>query len=316
VDVEGGAATLLVTPAGESVLVDTGNPGERDPGRIAKMVKEIARLERIDHVVITHFHADHHGGLADLARLVPIGTLWERDLASAPEGERSHRTIPAYKEAKVGKRVTLRPGDKLPLKQVKGAAPLAFRIVGADETWSAPAKPRSNGAICKERAARDPDKSDNRNSVVMLVSFGPFRFFDGGDLTWNTEGDLVCPADRVGPVDVFQSQHHGLDQSNNPVLVKTLAPTVTIVNNGPRKGGEPGTFATLKATPSIKAVYQVHRNVRVGPDQNTADDLIANKEETCAGHHIKLSVDPQGKTYAVSVPSTGHEKTYETRKRP
>ena len=316
VDVEGGAATLFVTPAGETVLVDTGYPGDRDADRIGKTVKELAGLSQIDHLIISHFHNDHYGALMDIIKRVPVGTLYERDVAAAPEKERSHPLITGYKLAQVGKRVRIKPGFKLPLKQQKGAARLTFQFLGMDQKFITAPGSKPNPEICKEHVEKPADQSDNKNSTVMLVTFGPWRFFDGGDLTWNTEAQLVCPKNRVGPpVDVFQIDHHGLDQSNNPVLVKSLAPTVAVVNNGPKKGGEAGSFGALKACSSIQSIYQVHRNVRVGPELNTAPELTANMEEKCTGEHIKLSVEPDGKKYALVVPATKHEKVYETRKK-
>jgi len=137
----------------------------------------------------------------------------------------------------------------------------------------------------------------------------------GGDLTWNLESELVCPKNRVGEIDVYQIDHHGLDKSNNPVLIKSLAPTVAVVNNGPRKGGEAGAFATLKATPSIQDIYQLHRNVQLPADQNPPPAFIANMEENeDAGNLVKMSVDPTGQTYVVSIPSTKTQKTYATRR--
>jgi competence protein ComEC len=315
VDVEGGAATLFVTPAGETVLIDTGYPGDRDADRVGKAVKDLAGLKKIDHLIITHFHDDHYGGLSDIVKRVPIGTLYTRDIAGAPDKERSNPLVPQLKEVAVDKRVRIKPGFKLPLKQTKGAAPLTFQILGANEKFLPAKGAAANSAdLCKEHVARPLDGSDNRNSVVSLITFGPWRFFEGGDLTFNTEAALVCPKNLVGkPIDVYQTNHHGLDQSNNPVLVKSLAPVVAIMNNGPKKGGDKGTFATLKATPSIKDIYQVHRNVRVGPELNTAPDLVANADENCKGNHLKLSVEPTGKAYSVFVPSTNHEQKYETR---
>jgi len=310
IDVEGGAATLIVTPAGESVLIDTGNPGGRDAQRIHKVATEAAGLRRIDHVIVTHFHRDHFGGVAELARLLPVGTLYERDLTKAPEAERAQPELEAYKTAAVEHRASLPTG--LALRQERGTAPVALRIVGADTEFGAPGGARVNAAICAGNTAKDKDESDNRNSVVSLLSFGGFRFFDGGDLTWNIEAGLVCPKDRTGgPVDVFQIDHHGVDASNNPVLLKTLRPSVVVVNNGPRKGGEPGTFATLSGLPSAKAIYQMHRNV-AAPASNTASERIANEDEDCGAQFIRLTVDPSGNSYEVWVPSTGHRQSYKT----
>jgi beta-lactamase superfamily II metal-dependent hydrolase len=313
VDVEGGGATLIVTPAGESVLVDAGFPGGRDAGRIAKVAKEVAGLERIDALVVTHYHLDHFGGVAELAALMPIGTLYDHGIDTAPEAERAEPALVAYRSAKVGRRVVVKPGDEVMLVQIPGMAPLRLQFLGARQQFVAADSAAPNEA-CAGASEMEADSSDNANSVVLRLDLGRFRFFDGGDLTWNVEARLVCPADRVGPVDVYQSDHHGLDNSNNPALLNTLRPTVVVFNNGPRKGGEKGSIAAATALPSVQGVYQVHRNVREGA-LNTTPERIANLEESCAGNYVKLSVDPTGKTYTVSVPSTRHQRTYKTKAR-
>jgi competence protein ComEC len=312
VDVEGGAATLIVTPARESVLIDTGFPGARDASRIHRVATQAAGLARIDHVVVTHFHIDHFGGLAELSRLMPVGTLHERHLASAPEGERSQPELEPYKGLAVERRSVVKAGDVLTLRQTAGTAPLALEFLGANGQFVAP-RGASDNAACRALTTRDPDPSDNRNSVVSLLSFGAFRFFDGGDLTWAAEAELVCPRDRVGgPVDLYQTNHHASDSSNNPALLRTLRPTVVVVNNGPRKGGEAGTLRALGSQKSIRAVYQMHKSL-LAPVGNTSPDRIANQEEDCAAFFIKLSVDPSGRSYTVWVPPTGHRRTYATR---
>jgi beta-lactamase superfamily II metal-dependent hydrolase len=312
VDVEGGGATLIVTPARESVLIDTGFAGDRDARRIQRVATQAAGLSRIDHVIVTHFHRDHFGGLADLARLLPVGTLHERYLASAPEGERAQPELEPYKTVAVERRSLVKAGDRLALKQAPGTASVRLDILGASSQFVAPRRAADNPA-CRGQTPKDPDPSDNKNSVVSLLTFGPFRFFDGGDLTWAAEASLVCPQDRVGgTVDLYQTDHHASDSSNNPVLLRTLRPTVVVVNNGPRKGGEAGTLAALGAMKSTSAVYQMHRSLRV-PEGNTSADRIANEEEDCAGHFIKRSVDPRGRSYTVWVPSTGHRQTYATK---
>lgn len=314
IDVEGGSSVLLVTPAGESVLIDSGYPGDRDADRVKKAC-DAAGVKKIDHMLVTHFHADHFGALADIQKRIPIGNLWTRDVVHAAEKERGDPMLAVLKEAKVDERHLVKVGQVLPLKQAPGAAALAFRFIGADKTFIDDRNAKDNAAICAENKPKPEDTSDNANSVVSLVTLGEFRFFVGGDLTWNLESQLVCPRNRVGEIDVYQIDHHGLDKSNNPVLVKSLAPTVAVVNSGPRKGGEAGTFATLKATPSIQDIYQVHRNVRLPADQNPPPAFIANMEENGdTGNLVKMSVDPTGKTYVVSIPSTKMEKTYATRR--
>jgi hypothetical protein len=200
------------------------------------------------------------------------------------------------------------------LVQMPGVVPLRLQFLGARQQFAAPSSGAPNEA-CAGATEKEPDPSDNANSVVLRLDFGRFAFFDGGDLTWNVEGRLVCPADRTGgPVDVLQSEHHGSDSSNNPALLTTLRPTVVVVNNGPRKGGDKATIAAASALPSVQAVYQVHRNVSEGA-VNTVPERIANLEENCAGNYVKLTVEPIGKSYTVSVPSTRHQRTYKTKVR-
>ena len=314
IDVEGGAATLIVTPAGESVLVDAGNPGARDPGRIVRTAKDMAHLDHIDALVVTHLHGDHFGGVAEVSSSMPVRTLYENGIEAAPATEQAQATIPAFRNAGVGKRAIVQPGDRIQLKQTGGAAPLALRVVAARQTLASGGPARPNAANCHDLVQKPVDTTDNANSIVMVLEFGAFRMFLGGDKTWNIEEKLVCPEDRIGPVDVYQSVHHGLDLSNNPVLVRTLQPHVVVFNNGARKGNEANAAATIAATPSVQAVYQMHRSLRNGA-VNTADERIANREETCNGDGIAMTVTPDGKSYTVAVPSTGHRHTYQTRAR-
>jgi hypothetical protein len=154
------------------------------------------------------------------------------------------------------------------------------------------------------------DKSDNARSVGYLLTFGGFKFVNFGDLTWNVEHKLVCPANLIGGADVYQVSHHGLDISNHPALLKAVSPTVAVINNGAKKGGTPGAFKWLKETPSIKDIFQLHRNVSTKPEENTAPELTANDDETCEGHGIVLTCDAAGKNYTVDVPSKKTKRTY------
>jgi competence protein ComEC len=314
VDVEGGAATLIVTPDGESVLIDTGNPGFRDSDRIVRTATQVAGLRRIDHLIITHYHRDHFGGAASLSTLLPIGTVYDNGTFEGMPDDPGRE----YFEFACDKRAVIQPGDQLPLKQRSGGPRLALRCLGTRQQFVlAPDGAPGNESICADHRPKDRDGSDNANSVVMLLDFGSFRFFDAGDLTWNQEYKLVCPQNLVGQVDVYQVTHHGLDSSNNPVVLRSLRPNVAIMNNGTTKGCLPEVFGNLKETPSLEAIYQVHKNLRPdGNVNNVPDEYIANCEEKCEGNIIQLSVAADGKSYTVSIPANGHSRMFATRDKP
>ena len=315
VDVEGGAATLIVTPAGESILIDTGMPGERDPKRIVKAARE-AGLKQIDHLVTTHFHIDHFGGAADVAKELPVVNLYDNGIPeNNPDNPNDNRRwnewIKPYREMKAQKRIVLKPGDTIPLKQA--GTEISLRVLGGMQKFIE-RKGGNPGVDCETLTEKPQDTSDNANSLVLVLQYGAFEMFDGGDLTWNTEAKLVCPENLLSSVDVYDVNHHGLDVSNNPILVKALAPTVAIMSNGTTKGCGAETFKTLKSVPSIQAIYQIHRNLRADSENNTQPEHIANAEKECAANYIKVSVEQGGGSYMLSIPGTGHTRKFNSKK--
>jgi competence protein ComEC len=314
IDVEGGAATLIVTPAGESLLIDTGFPGDRDAGRIAHVALEVAGLKQIDHCVITHWHRDHVGGVPTLAKLIPIKNYYDHGLPETIAADLQAEFIEAYKQATQGTSVRLKPGDQIRMRSPKYMPPLQVRVLAAAGVVLGEQSSDPQARPCGDNFVAQPDdKTDNVNSVGMLLTFGRFKFFDGGDLSWNIENRLICPKNLIGPVDVYQVDHHGTDASNNPVLVSALKARVAVIDDGPRKGADARTFATLKSVKETEAIYQLHRNLRTTEKDNTLAGYIANEEEACQGNFIKLSVDPTGKSYTVTIPAKQVSRSYRTR---
>ncbi|MSU51365.1 MAG: MBL fold metallo-hydrolase [Opitutus sp.] len=329
IDSEGGGSTLIVTPANESVLIDTGNPGGRDPSRIIAAAKA-AGLTKIDHVLITHWHTDHFGGAAEVAQQIPFGTIHQRAIPDRDPDGRAQSAFPVqikpFREI-AAKREPLAAGVAIPLKSAGGAtAPkLTLRCLGADQKFVAPtpAQLKRKNPLTGSVPPKPEDTSDNANSAVFVLEFGSFRFFDGGDLTWNLEEKLATPYHLPGVVDVYQTNHHGLDVSNHPVLVQSLEPTVVVMNNGPKKGGQPGAFAAIKAAKSVQARYQVHKSFNVTGNENVADEFIANHGNhtgddaaKCSANLIKMSVAPDGKSYTIGIPATGQVRTFKTKGSP
>ena len=314
IDVEGGASTLIVTPQGESILIDSGYPEERDAERILHVAKDVAGLTQIDHYLTTHWHRDHVGGITLLAKLLPIKNFYDHGFPAKPENDAAAALIEAYKVASENKSLAVNAGDEIKLRGDKSFPQLRFRILAANQTvvGESPGSPQI--IPCGDNFKPiDEDKTDNANSLGMLLTFGSFRFFDGGDLTWNIENKLACPKNLIGPVDLFQVNHHGAGNSNNPAMVRALMPRVAVIDNGPRKGADPKTYATLRSVREIEAIYQLHKNVLSTPNDNTASTFTANDDENCKGEFIKVSVNPNGRSYRVEIPSKNLSSTYMVR---
>ena len=275
IDVEGGGATLFVTPSAVSVLIDTGNGGaaaRRDVDRIMAAVKA-AGLSRIDHLITTHWHGDHYGGMGELASRIPIAHFVDHgpSVESTPAvTEFLQKTYPAlYQKAK---HTVVKPGDTIPVTGID------WRVVtshGETLKTALPAAGRPNPS-CATFKPQDPDETDNARSVGSVVTFGQFRLAHLGDLTWNKEFDLMCPANRIGTVDLFVASHHGLNVSNSEVLVHALAPRVTIMNNGSRKGGFPEVMKTIYSAPGLEDLWQLHFSVLSGQEFTVPGLFIAN----------------------------------------
>lgn len=301
IDVEGGAATLMVTPAGESVLVDAGWPREdsRDAKRIESVAKYVAGLKQIDHFVCTHWHTDHYGDIEQLARLMPVKNFWDRGIPEqASDGARDFPTlIAAYKRASGGRSKALGAGDRIPLKSA--GLPVELKVVSSRGKVVGEGSKELPGTCAKHPEGPAKDDSDNMQSLGLLLKTGDFTFLNLGDLTWPIEHKLVCPKNRVGKVDLWQVTHHGWHASGNPALVEATKPRVAMMVNGARKGASPSVVKTIKNAPSVEALYQLHLNVTSGADDNTSPERIANLDEKCSAEFFRVTLSPDGRQYTV-----------------
>jgi beta-lactamase superfamily II metal-dependent hydrolase len=316
IDVEGGAATLIVTPLGESLLIDSGYPDNhgRDLDRIIHVAKDVAGLKQIDHAAVSHWHLDHFGNHAALEAKIGIGTFWDRGiLDELVEDPNYPDRIAAYRAASQNASRPLQVGDNLPLKS--GSTPLSVRVMTSGRNVVS-----GEGELnpFTERHQPQPDDpSDNSASLSLLFAFGDFRFLTCGDLTWNTEAKLVTPRNPLGKVDLFMVTHHGLPVSNNPALVLAIDPVVAVMCNGPKKGGAEQTMKTLREVQSLKDWYQLHLNVDLDPKLQAPAEFIANTAPTadCKGEWVKATIAPDGKSYAIQIGPEGRAREYSVRSR-
>lgn len=327
-DTEGGKATLFVAPSGETVLVDTGNPGARDLDRILE-VFEVAGVTKIDYLISTHYHTDHIGGLTAIAERIPVAHFMDHGRnVESPEAIPGFRAAYEALYAKA-KHSVLKPGDRVP---VKG---LDWRIVtsaGQAIKTPLPAAGASN-ATARATFQRKPEPAspdDNAQSVGSVIAFGQFRVLDLGDLLWNNEFDLACPRNVVGTVDLYLVTHHGLDRSGAPQLVKAVRPRVAVMSNGTRKGGAIASFQTLRASPGLEDIWTSHWSYAGGVEHNSPGVFIANLDSmpTIAAvitsapdlasrgnaahspsHWIKISAQDNG-TFTVTNSRNAFSRTY------
>lgn len=341
IDTEGGQSTLYVGPTGESLLVDTGNAGDRDLGRIVETL-EAAGVRQLDHMWSTHYHGDHVGSLLALAKQVPIARFYDHGAPHPNDRIVSAAFLASYEELSRGKRTIVKPGDKI-------------RVTGLDVITVASANRfirvnlRGGGAPnagCAD--ARPVDESryvdpDNGESAGFVMAYGRFRTINLGDLTWNGELDLMCPTNRLGPVDVYLTSHHGLEKSGSAALVHALRPRVAVMNNGTRKGGAPDAFRVLHASPGLEDLWQLHWAHNSGLE-NAPAIFVANIDDNATvasvltpapappgggrggragggaaaahtpAHLIKISVDADG-GFTVTNTRNGFRKAYRPRDR-
>lgn len=311
VDVEGGQATLFVTPEGKSLLIDTGWPDNngRDADRIMAAAK-LAGIKQIDVVLLTHYHMDHAGGVTQLAAEIPIRAVIDHGENRESNNDATQQMWEDYQKLVAKEklnRIIARPGDALPLEGLEG------RVISSDgELIEKSLNGGGKNAGCDAAEKRPADQSENGRSLGVLLTFGKLRILDLGDLTSDKETQLVCPVNKLGQVDIYVVSHHGSVSSNSREFLNSIAPRVAIMDNGASKGGAPSAWEAVKKSPRLEDFWQLHYVNEGGSEHNVADSFIANVSGPDAGHYLKLSAWADG-SFEVFNSRTKQTKHYEVR---
>jgi beta-lactamase superfamily II metal-dependent hydrolase len=304
IDVEGGQSTLLVTPAGQSLLIDTGYADfdNRDPNRIMAAARD-ARVTRLDYLLLTHFHEDHAGGAVEVAKRLPVATFVDYGEPTQKDNKFTPAAFAAYAAVRArGASLHPRPGDKLALTGVEAEVLSAGGAVLSRPTQ------RTAGVrnpACATLGKQPELEGENPRSIGIRVRFGSFTFLDLGDLPGANLAALACPNNLLGHADVYLVPHHGNKDTAIPAVIAAVSPRVAIMNNGATKGGDPAAFRTLHDAAGIDGVWQLHRSRNKGA-ANYPDTFIANLDDgpKDSGAWIKISAQESG-AFSVTNGRTG-----------
>ncbi|HKB95313.1 MAG TPA: MBL fold metallo-hydrolase, partial [Rhizomicrobium sp.] len=289
IDVEGGGGTLFVTPDGKSLLIDTGNPeqsratGEHPSSERIVAAAHALGVKKIDTLLITHYHGDHIGGFEGLLARIPIDTVIDHgenrettastqpgsapiDLKNPPPGSTAYGYQQYVKLIGNRRHIVAKAGDVFHIGGMTvtivmaDAKPIAKPLPGAGE---------DNPSCAGMEAMANNGGEENARSTSVVISYGKARIAAFGDLTWDREKDLFCPTDKIGKVDVYLATHHGTALSGSAAAVNALAPIVTVMGNSARKGADAERMKTIKASPRIQDIWQLHTTTE-SPGVNVA----------------------------------------------
>jgi beta-lactamase superfamily II metal-dependent hydrolase len=318
IDVEGGKSLLLVSPSGQSMVIDAG--GGREANRIVEACKALG-VRKIDYMVVSHYDGDHVGGVPALAERVPVVTFVDHGANVQLNDPGYLKNVDAYMAlAAKAKRLVVKAGDRIPIKGFD-----ALVVMAAGKAITEPLKgagqpnpacdttPRKVWGLDERGILDNHDANENSQAITLLVTYGKFRMLDPADLTWNKDRELMCPVNRVGVVDLYMTANHGMDNANSPVMVHALRPRVVIADNGASKGASAEVFRTVESSPGLEDYWQMHYLIAGGEKANVAPDYIANIVGSPDGKWIKVSVQPDG-AFTVTNARNNFTKTYKPRK--
>jgi competence protein ComEC len=310
IDVEGGQSTLFVTPTGQSLLIDTGWPGNegRDADRILAATKN-AGISKVDYVLLTHYHNDHSGGIPQLVDRIPVGTFIDHgDNIDTKPGAPTAQVYADYQKVLATgkyKHMVAHPGEVLPITGMK------VTVISSD--GKAIDHPLPGGGeknqYCNTPETKPHDASENSHSLGVLINFGKLKILDLGDLTWDKEQAFMCPVNLIGHVDILVVSHHGLNASSSHAYVYGVAPRVAIMNNGETKGGAPEIISEILKSPGLETLWQLHYSQKGAAENNTSTEYIANPQGTDPGNYFMLTANPKG-SFTIYNSGTKQTKDY------
>lgn len=313
IDVEGGQSTLFVTPAGRSLLIDTGWPDNagRDADRIVAAAK-LAGIKKIDTVLLTHYHDDHTGGVPQLVERIPVGTFIDHGPNTETKaGSKTLEVAEAYQKVlDTGKykHIVAHPGDGIP---VAGMKVTVISSAGDVIDHPVPGGGQPN-QYCNIQENKRPDHSENSRSLGALINFGKLKILDLGDLTWDKEKEIMCPDNKLGKIDILVVSHHGFFPSSSHALIDAIQARVALMDNAETKGGNITVLDTIRQAPGLEDLWQLHYSIEGGAEHNTPAEFIANPKGTDSGNYFLLTVSPKG-SFTIYNSGTNKTKTYPAR---
>lgn len=308
VDTEGGKAVILQSPSGQTMLIDGGypTPEGRDTQRIVAAAKAL-KITQFDFVVVTHYDADHGGNIPNVHARIPGRLFIDHGEIMTSATERNRKHYYAYQAfVKDHLRQIVKPGDTIPMQGVK----ITVVTAGGNVITEPLAGAGQFNPICEDGDKPDyQDTYDNAGSIGLCFEFGRFRMLDLADLLSPQEHDLMCPINRIGQIDLLMVSHHGFKMSNTKQLVHAVHPKVAIMNNGPRKGGDPEAFDVIRSSPGLQDLWQMHYALRAG-EKNSPENVIANIDPDCQAETLHISIQPDG-IFTVTNMRNHFAKTYQ-----
>ncbi len=289
-DVGQGSGIFVLGPDGTRVAVDAGPPGA---GNSAVLPYLSSRgITGLDWSVMTHWHTDHYGGLTELfnAGWLPTFSAWDRGNFNIP----SNPLVSAYLAAAAGKRATPSVGQKIQLGDGAFLEVVAINGITAQ------------GVVPVVGTAQE----ENSRSIAVLISYGDFQFYYGGDLTSggngtaNVEGPM---SQSVGQVEAVLTSHHGSNTSSSQFVVSNLAPSFVAHSNGLGNNfGHPTKTTTNR--------WNAPGAVRVQWGTSEGDQSNGSGGWTSAEGHMVLRTD--GQRFRVEAVTSGESVGFTTFENP